>query len=129
MAQVKIFGLRHRLEPVRAALSDAVHASVVAAFQHPPEKRFHRFFPLDPADFVFPGDRSDRYTVVEVSVFEGRSPDAKKALIRELYRRVPPPTGIAPHDLEITIFETPRHAWGIRGLPGDEVGLTYRVDV
>ncbi len=129
MAQVKVFGLRHRLEPVRAALSDAIHASVVAAFHYPPEKRFHRFFPLDPADFVFPDDRSDRYTVIEFSVFEGRSPEAKKALIRELYRRVPPPTGIAPQDLEITIFETPRHAWGIRGLPGDEVGLTYRVDV
>ena len=129
MAQVKVFGLRHRLEPVRAALSDAIHASVVAAFRYPPEKRFHRFFPMDAADFVFPDDRSDRYTVVEFSVFEGRSAEAKKALIRELYERVPPRTGIAPRDLEITIFETPRHAWGIRGLPGDEVGLDYRVDV
>jgi hypothetical protein len=30
-------------------------------------------------------------------------------------------TGIAPHDLEITIFETPRHACGIRGALGYEV--------
>lgn len=126
---MKVFGLRHRLEPVRAALSDAIHASVVAAFRCPPEKRLHRFFPMDAADLLFPGDRSDRYTVVEFSVFEGRSPDAKKALIRELYERVPPAAGIPPHDLEVTIFETPRHAWGIRGLPGDEIGLDYRVDV
>ena len=129
MAQVKVFGLRHRSEPVRAALSDAIHASVVAAFRYPPERRFHGFFPMGPADFVFPADRSDRYTVAEFSVFKGRSPNAKKALVRQLYERVPPPTGIAPHDLEIIIFETPRHAWDIRGLPGDEVGLTYRVDV
>lgn len=129
MAQVKIYGLRHRLEPVRAALSDAVHAAVVAALRYPPEKRFHRFFPMEAADFLFPADRSDRYTIIEFSVFEGRSPEAKKALVRELYARVPPPTGIAPQDLEITIFETPRHAWGIRGLPGDEVGLGYRVEV
>ncbi len=31
--------------------------------------------------------------------------------------------------LEITLFETPCHAWGIRGLPGDEIGLNYKVEV
>ena len=60
MAQVKVFGLRHRLGPIRPVLSDAIHASVMAAFHYPPEKRFHRFFPLDAADFIFPDDRSDR---------------------------------------------------------------------
>jgi phenylpyruvate tautomerase PptA (4-oxalocrotonate tautomerase family) len=129
MAQVKVFGLRHRLEPVRAVLSDAIHAAVVAAFQYPPEKRFHRFFPMDAADFFFPRDRSDRYTIIEFSVFEGRSPDAKRALVRQLYERIPPATGTARHDLEITIFETPRHNWGIRGLPGDQAALSYKVDV
>ena len=73
MAQVKVFGLRHRLEPVRAALSDAIHASVVAAFHYPPEKRFHRFIGLDQGDFVHPADRSERYTIIEISLFEGRS--------------------------------------------------------
>jgi hypothetical protein len=38
---------------------------------------------------VFPADRSDRYTLVEISVFEGRSAEVKKALIRALYHRVP----------------------------------------
>jgi phenylpyruvate tautomerase PptA (4-oxalocrotonate tautomerase family) len=129
MAQVKVYGLRRRLEPMRAALSDAIHAAVMEAFQYPPEKRFHRFLHLDDADFLFPADRSDRYTIVEISVFEGRSTEAKKALIRGLYARIPPTTGVAAQDIEITITETPRHAWGIRGLPGDEIGLDYRVEV
>jgi phenylpyruvate tautomerase PptA (4-oxalocrotonate tautomerase family) len=113
MAQVKVYGLRHRLEPVRAALSDAIHAAVVEAFRYPREKRFHRFIHLDDADFVFPADRSDRYTIVEISVFEGRSAEAKKALIRGLFERIAAATGIPPRDVEITIFEAPRHAWGI----------------
>jgi phenylpyruvate tautomerase PptA (4-oxalocrotonate tautomerase family) len=129
MAQVKVYGLRRRLEPVRAALSEAIHAAVVEAFQYPAGKRFHRFLHLDDADFLFPADRSDRYTIVEISVFEGRSTEAKKALIRGLYARIPPTTGVAAQDIEITITETPRHAWGIRGLPGDEIGLDYRVEV
>ncbi len=129
MAQVKVFGLRRRMEPVRAALSDAIHAAVVEAFRYPPEKRFHRFIQLDDADFVFPADRSDRYTIVEISVFEGRSAEAKKALIRGLFERIAAAAGVPPRDLEITIFETPRHAWGIRGVPGDELGLDYKVEV
>ena len=67
--------------------------------------------------------------MVEFSIFEGRSIEAKKLLIRLFYQRVPQLTGISPQDLEITIFETPRHAWGIRGLPGDEIGLNYKVEV
>ena len=126
---MKVYGLRRRLGPARAALSDAIHAAVAEAFRYPPEKRFHRFIHLDDGDFVFPADRSDRYTVIEISVFEGRSAEAKKALVRALYERIATAAGIPPRDVEITIFETPRHAWGIRGLPGDELGLDYKVEV
>jgi hypothetical protein len=62
-------------------------------------------------------------------MFEGRSIEAKKHLIRLLFERVPNKCGIAPQDLEMTIFETPRHNWGFRGLPGDEHKLTYKVEV
>ena len=129
MAQVTIYGLRGSLEHDRAALSEAIHSSVMQAFEYPPEKKFHRFIALDKADFIHPPDRSDRYAIVEFSIFEGRSAEATKLLIRLLYQRVAELTGISPQDLEITIFETPRSAWGIRGLPGDEVGLNYKVEV
>jgi phenylpyruvate tautomerase PptA (4-oxalocrotonate tautomerase family) len=129
MAQVKIYGLRRALDGHRAALSNAIHAAVMEALAYPAEKRFHRFMPLDDADFVFPSDRSERYTIIEISLFEGRSVEAKKLLVRRLYERIAERTGIAAQDVEITIFETPRHAWGIRGLPGDEVGLNYKVEV
>ncbi len=35
--------------------------------------------------------------------------------------------GVQPVDLEIGLLETPRHDWGIRGLPGDELALAYEV--
>jgi phenylpyruvate tautomerase PptA (4-oxalocrotonate tautomerase family) len=129
MAQIKIFGLRRCTEPVRSILSDAIHGAVIEALAYPPEKRFHRFILLDDADFVYPSDRSERYLIIEVSLFEGRSVEVKKRLIRQLYERVASAAGIAPQDIEITIFETPRHAWGIRGLPGDEIGLNYKVEL
>lgn len=129
MAQVKVYGLRAALSGRRAALSEAIHQSVVEALSYPVEKRFHRFMALEPEDFLFPEDRSEDYTVIEISLFEGRSAEAKKALIRELFRRVEAACGIAAQDLEITIFETPKGNWGIRGMPGDELALGYRVEV
>jgi hypothetical protein len=128
MAQVKIYGLRESLNPIKASLSDAIHACVMDALQYPADKRAHRFFPLEQEDFYYPVGRSDRYTILEFSMFEGRSIEAKKELIRLLFERVKL-LGISGEDLEITIFETPRHNWGFRGLPGDEHPLNYRVEV
>ena len=129
MAQIKIYGLKSHLDACKSQLSDAIHACVVEALQYPPEKRAHRFLALEPDDFYYPEGRSTQYTIIEISMFEGRSEEAKKHLIRLLFTRLQAEVGIAPQDVEVTIFETPRQNWGIRGQIGDELTLNYRVDV
>ena len=129
MAQVKVYGLASSLANIRTALSDAIHESLMEAFGLPREKRFQRFFALGREEFLFPTDRSDSYTIIEISVFEGRSTEAKKRLITTLFSRVEARAKVLPRDLEITIFETPRASWGIRGTPGDELTLDYKVEV
>jgi phenylpyruvate tautomerase PptA (4-oxalocrotonate tautomerase family) len=129
MAQIKVYGLRSHLETNRQALSDVIHTCVVDALAYPPDKRFHRFLPLEPEDFIYPDDRSERYTIIEISMFEGRSAAAKKQLILLLFSRLQEVLRLDPQDVEITIFETPRANWGIRGRPGDELHLNYNVDV
>jgi hypothetical protein len=129
MAQVKIYGLRLALDPIKRKLSDVIHGCVVEALEYPVDKRAQRFFPLDAEDFFYPAGRSERYTIVEISMFEGRSVAAKKLLMRLLFERVELELGIAPMDLELTISETPKHNWAFRGLPGDEHVLGYKVDV
>lgn len=129
MGQVKIYGLREHLAAVRNQLSDTIHSCIVDALEYPRDKRAHRFFPLDREDFWYPPGRTERYTIIEISMFEGRSTAAKKRLIRLLYERLERDCGIGPVDVEITLFETPKHNWGIRGLPGDELTLDYRINV
>jgi hypothetical protein len=129
MAQVKIFGLREQLDPIKKQLSDVIHSCVMEALEYPADKRAHRFFLLDRADFFYPAGRTDRYTIIEFSLFEGRSVEAKKKLMRLLFERVQREYGVTPQDLEMTIFETPKHNWGFRGLPGDEHTLNYKVEV
>ncbi|MGH8220566.1 MAG: tautomerase family protein [Steroidobacteraceae bacterium] len=129
MAQVKIYGLREHLKPVRERLSEAIHWCVVEALHFPQDKRAHRFFHMEPEDFYFPATASPRYTILEISLFEGRSTETKKQLIRLLFERVCREAERLPNELEITLTETPRHNWGFRGLPGDEIALNYRIEV
>jgi phenylpyruvate tautomerase PptA (4-oxalocrotonate tautomerase family) len=129
VAQIKIYGLREHLDPIKSRLSDAIHSCVVEALQFPNDKRAHRFFPMLSDDFYYPASASPRYTIIEISMFEGRSVDAKKALIRLLFERVGRECDRLPNEIEVTITETPRHNWGFRGMPGDEAGLSYKVEV
>lgn len=127
MAQVKIYGNRSVWGGRRAEVSDAVHAALVKTWQLPQDKRFHRFLLLDDGDLVAP--RSDAYLVVEVVCFAGRSREAKRALVAAMYDDVAPALGLAADDLELVVIESPRENWGIRGRSGDELALTYRVEV
>lgn len=129
MPQIKIYGLRNNIESRRLALSDAVHSALMEAIGTPEDKRVQRFLILEPENFIFPSDRTNNYTIIEIIMFEGRSVEAKKNLIKLLYQKIEQTTDIAPQDLEITIFETPKCNWGIRGIPGDELKLNYQVDV
>ncbi|MEK4251823.1 tautomerase family protein [Paenibacillus sp. FSL W7-1287] len=129
MAQVKVYGLKEHLKPNQAHVSEAIHSCIVEAFEYPVERKFQRFFNLEREDFIYSKDRTERYMIIEISIFEGRSVEAKKRLIHLLFERVCNAMKIDKNDLEITIFETPKHNWGIRGLPGDELQLNYKVKI
>ncbi|WP_332697823.1 tautomerase family protein [Halalkalibacter lacteus] len=129
MGQIKIFGVKDRLNPIKETLSNVIHSCMVEALEFPSDKKFHRFFPMDKEDFYFASGRTESYTVIEISMFEGRTVEAKKHLINLLFERINSELSISPQDVEITIFETPKHNWGIRGLPGDELALNYKVNV
>ena len=128
MAQIKIYGTRAHLDRVRDRLSDIIHDAAMAELGLPEDKRFHRFIALEPADFRHPADRGAGYTVIEISMFEGRSAETKKALLHRLMADIAAGLDLPPKAIEITIFETPRANWGIRGQTGDALTLGYKVE-
>lgn len=129
MPQVKIYGLRENIEPKRFALSYAIQTALIEAIGTPEEKRFQRFIILEAEDFIFPNDRTNNYTIIEIIMFAGRSVEAKKNLIHLLYQKIAATTDITDQDLEITIIETPKSSWGIQGITGDELKLNYQVGI
>ncbi|MFM6905208.1 MAG: tautomerase family protein, partial [Acinetobacter tjernbergiae] len=80
-------------------------------------------------DFIYPNDRSEHYLIIEISMFEGRTITAKKHFIQTIFSNIQQQCGISPQDIEITIFETPKSNWGIRGQNADELQLNYQVNV
>jgi phenylpyruvate tautomerase PptA (4-oxalocrotonate tautomerase family) len=129
MSQIKIYGLKSQMAPIRDRLSDTLHDCIVEAFQYPENKRAHRFFYMDTEDFFFPEGRTDKYTIIEIILFEGRTVATKKNLYRLIFERFKTRLNIEVNDVEIILIETPVHDWGIRGYPADELSFDYKIAV
>jgi len=129
MAQVKIFGLREFLENIKHKISEIIHTSLVSELKIPVEKKFQRFIPLEKNDFIFPSDRTENYIIIEISLFEGREKETIKSLIKNMILKLTNGLNLSPNDIEITVFQTPKYCWGIRGSSGDELTLSYPVNV
>lgn len=129
MAQIKIYGIKEKLAPVRERLSEVIHECVMEALQFPPDKRAHRFFLMEKEDMLYPAGRTDAYTIIEITMIEGRTIEARKKLIRLLFDKIRDQVNIQHQDVEICIQESPACNWGFRGMHGDEVKLNYKINV
>ena len=52
-----IYGIKEKLNPIKAKLSDVIHGCMQSVLGMPKDKRAHRFVPLDREDFYYPGGR------------------------------------------------------------------------
>ena len=129
MAQVKIYGLKSSLDNIKHKLSDVIHQCIVDSLSFPQEKKFHRFIAFDKDDMIFPDDKSEHYTIIEIMMMEGRTVETKKELITSLFKNIQQELHIESNDIEICIIESPASNWGFGGMTGDEIKLNYKVEV
>ncbi len=52
---IVIYGIREKLNPIKAELSDAIHSCTQSVLGMPEDKRAHRFISLNGEDFYYPG--------------------------------------------------------------------------
>ena len=129
MPLVRIEVLAGRPAAERKRLLEGVHAALVEAFGIPTDDRTHRIIEHDPENFEVPPGRSEKYTLVEITAFPGRSTAAKRALYRAIVRNLGE-AGVPAEDVSIVLHEPPLENWGIRGgRSADEVDLGFRLDV
>jgi len=126
---IRVYGIKKQLNPIKAKLSDVINQCMVEALSFPDNKRAHRFIPMEKEDYYYPEGRTDSYIVIEISMMEGRSVEAKRKLIHLLFESIESKVGVQSVDVEITIIESPACNWGFRGITGDEAKLNYKVNV
>lgn len=109
---------------------EAVQASLVEGFKIPPGDRCARLVVHEPHRFIALSRlaQPERYTVITVSAFAGRSLEAKRNLYRGIVDRLAP-LGIPSDHTKIMLVEIERENWGLRGTPASEIELGFRVDV
>jgi phenylpyruvate tautomerase PptA (4-oxalocrotonate tautomerase family) len=111
------------------AVIDAVQSALREALKIPEGDRTLRLIEHLPSHFAVPPGRGDKFTLVEVAMFSGRSMSAKRALYQAIVRNLAA-FDVAPSDIKITLIETPPENWGIRGgMPASEIDLGFKIDV
>jgi len=113
----------------KKSLLEAVHQALVMAFKIPDHDRNQRIIEIDPENFEYEEGKSENFLTIEMTVFSGRSLQAKKALYKEIATQMET-LGVNSSDILITLNEPPLENWGIRGgYPASEVDIGFKLDV
>jgi len=127
LVQVSVIG--EKTPQDKTAIMNAVHAALVEAFGIPEDDRNIRLRSYAPGDWLLPPGKTERYVLVEVFAFAGRSPEAKGRLFSQVVANLGA-LGIEPGDVFVLVVDQPRHNWGIRGgQRADLVDLGFDVQV
>jgi phenylpyruvate tautomerase PptA (4-oxalocrotonate tautomerase family) len=113
----------------KRARLDAVHDALVGALRVPTDDPTVTITELDPENIIPPGGVGDSYTIVQITMFDGRSTATKKVLYQGLCSALTS-IGVPLSDILITIVESPTENWGVEGgTPASEVDLGFQVDI
>jgi len=112
-----------------AAVIEAIQAALREALKIPEGDRTLRLIEHPASHFAVPPGRGEKYTLVEVTMFSGRSMDAKRKLYQAIVRNLAA-LDVPPLDIKIALVEIPPENWGLRGgMPASEIDLGFKIDV
>jgi phenylpyruvate tautomerase PptA (4-oxalocrotonate tautomerase family) len=128
MPIVHVHVARGRSSADRKAILDGIHAALVEAFRIPDHDR-HQILHEHDLDH-FDSAKGSAFTIIEMTVFPGRSADAKRQLYAAIVRNLDSAPGIPPDRVLVVLNEPPLSDWGIRGgKAATDVQIGFRLDV
>jgi phenylpyruvate tautomerase PptA (4-oxalocrotonate tautomerase family) len=113
----------------KKAILDGVHNALVSAFKIPDDDRNQRLYELEEDDFERRQNKTNNYTIIEITAFKGRSVDAKRKLYKKIFQNLKSSPGISDGDITVYINEPDLQNWGIKGKSADEIDLGFEVKV
>lgn len=111
------------------AMIEAIYLAQREALQLPAHDRQIRYTEHKPEHFHIPPGKTENYTLIEITLFAGRSIETKRALYQAIVKNLGA-HGIAADDVFIVLNEVALENWGIRGgIPASEVELGFKVNI
>ncbi|MBM4327129.1 MAG: tautomerase family protein [Deltaproteobacteria bacterium] len=110
-------------------IMEAVDSAMVEALKIPNRNRVIRLFEHNREDFQTRPEGSDKCALVEITLFPGRSLEAKRKLYQLIVEKLEV-LGAPRVEVKVVLYEPPMENWGIRGgFPASEVDLGFEVAV
>lgn len=129
MPLVHISMRRGRAPELKLRMLETVHAALVKHFRIPDGDRAQRISEFGPEDFQIPEGKSEHFTIVELTIFPGRSRQAKADLYADIVAGLAG-LGIPAGDTLIVLHEPSLDNWGVRGgRMASEIEMGYKLDV
>lgn len=129
MPHVRIETRKGWLGSRRADLFDAIHSAMVDALKIPRDDRVLRLVEHEPDNFPTPPSKTDKFTIVEITMFAGRSLMASVSSTPQLFAISRLSASLRPTSTSF-FMNPPLENWGIRGgVPASEVDLGFQVRV
>jgi len=130
MPLVKVEIFTGKSEDYKKKLLDSIHSALVESFKIPDHDRMQRLYELERENFETSKGKTDKYTLIELTVFKGRSIDAKRKLYSTIVKNLKEALDIDGYDILIVINEPPLENWGVRGgKAASDIDLGFKIDV
>lgn len=94
------------LNGVQKAIKDAVDVDEINIVQ--------RLFEISEGSYVKPADRSNNMTIIEITLYPGRTEQTKKNLFDEIVKNLAEDPGIKAQDIITVLHEPPMENWAFK---------------
>ncbi len=125
MPFVRIEIIKDKPPAYKKGLMQAVHDALTASLGIEEDDRYQRLYELDVDCFERRSAKTDQFTLIELTLFPGRSKELKKAVISTITHTLGERLGIAPADVFIIMHEPPLDNWGVYGKQASELDFHY----
>ncbi|MGL4849031.1 MAG: tautomerase family protein [Clostridium sp.] len=115
MPLVKVEILKGKSKEYKKGILDGIHNALIQEFKIPDEDRIQRLYELDEENFEFSTNKTKNITLIELTIFEGRSSEAKSRLYKSIVYNLNKNCNINGDDIIIVLQEPPMDNWGIKG--------------
>jgi len=112
---VRIEIIKGKSAQYRQQLLEGIHTALETALGIPGWDRYQRLYELDNDCFERDSSHSDNFTMIEITMFPGRTKEQKARVFTEIVGELERRLGIANTDVFIVLHEPPDENWGLSG--------------